>query len=173
MKKTRLKVNSNKVLFSVYFLAFVSLFPWVLLIMFDISENDSLVAIVCFYTVLSLCSFFLFWRAIYMMQYAELSDQGIVIRSLFSTIKEIKWNELVDFRTESVATFSSAYGYRYFNDWIVLYTDSSQKEKERVPYNRKKSGPWYIAVTRNNLTVFEDYAKKYASHIWSDPDSFF
>ncbi len=173
MEKARIKVNPNKVLFSVWFLWCFSLVPLLLPFIFGITENDSLVVIICFLILVSLGSIFLFINALYMVQYAEVSDHGITIRSLLSTIKEIKWDELIDLRTESVATFSSAYGHRSSEDWIVLYTDPSQKEKEKHPFNRKKRGPWYIDGTSRNISVLADYAKKYAPHIYIDPDLLF
>ena len=173
MEKARIKVNSNKVLFSVWFLWVISLAPWLLPFLYGISENDSLVVTVCFFTLVSLGSIFLFLNALYTVQYAEVSDRGIIIRSPLSTIKEIKWDELIDMRTENVATFSSAYGHRSSEDWIVLYTDPSQKAKEKRPFNRKKRGPWYIDGTDHNITVLADYAKKYAPHIQIDPDLLF
>ncbi len=173
MKKIRIKVNSGKVLFSVWFLWGFSLVPLLLPLIFGITENDSLAVVICFLTLVSLGSIFLFINALYMVQYAEVSDRGIIIHSLFSTIKEIKWNELIDLRTESVVTFSSAYGHRSSEDWIVLYTDSSQKAKEKSPFNRKKRGPWYIDGTSHNITVLADYAKEYAPHICIDPDLLF
>ena len=109
-----------------------------------------------------------------MTQRAEISEHGITIYSVFfSTIKVIKWNELVDIRTESIVTFLSSYGYRYSKDWIVLYTDSSQKEKEHTLMNRKKTGPWYISCTKENITVLTEYIIKYAPHICDDPNIFF
>ena len=173
MEKARIKINSNKVLFSVWFLWVISLAPWLLPLLYGISENDSLVVTVCFFTLMSLGSIFLFLNALYTVQYAEVSDRGIVIRSPLSTIKEIKWDELIDMRTESVATFSSAYGHRSSEDWIVLYTDPSQKAKEKHPFNRKKRGPWYIDGTDRNVTVLADYVRKYAPHIYVDPDLLF
>ena len=173
MEKARIKINSNKVLFSVWFLWVISLAPWLLPLLYGISENDSLVVNVCFFTLMSLGSIFLFLNALYTVQYAEVSDRGIVIRSPLSTIKEIKWDELIDMRTESVATFSSAYGHRSSEDWIVLYTDPSQKAKEKHPFNRKKRGPWYIDGTDRNVTVLADYVRKYAPHIYVDPDLLF
>lgn len=173
MEKARIKINSNKVLFSVWFLWVISLAPWLLPLIYGISENDSLAVTVCFFSLVSLGSIFLFIHALYMVQYAEVSDQGITIRSLFSTIKEIKWNELIDMRTESVVTFSTAYGHRSSEDWIVLYTDPSQKAKEKRPFNRKKRGPWYIDGASRNITVLADYARKYAPHLYIDPDLLF
>lgn len=88
MEKAKIKVNSNKVLFFVWFLWVISLAPWLLPLIYGISENDSLAVIVCFFSLVSLGSIFLFIHALYMVQYAEVSDQGITIRSLFSTIME-------------------------------------------------------------------------------------
>ena len=103
-----------------------------------------------------------------------MSEHGIAIYSIFfSTIKEIKWNELIDIRIESLVTFASAYGYRSSEGWIVIYTDSSQKEKERKPFNRKKAGPWYITSTRENITLLTEHINKYASHISDSPDVLF
>ena len=143
MKKARLKVHSNKVIFSVWFLWVISLAPWLIPVIFGFSENDSPAVTVCFFTLVSLGSIYLFISALYMIQYAEISEQGITVYSLFSTIKEIKWDELIDMRTENIVTFSSAYGHRSSEDWIVLYTDPSQKAKEKRPFNRKKRGPWH------------------------------
>ena len=173
MGKIRIKVNSGKVLFSVWFLWCFSLVPLLLSFIFGITESDFGVVSICFLTLVSLGSIFLLLRALYMVQYAEVSDQGITIHSLFSSIKEIKWDELIDMRTESVATFSSANGYSSSEDWIVLYTDPSQKAKEKSPCNRKKAGPWYIDGTSRNITVLADYARKYAPHIDIDPDLLF
>ena len=173
MEKTRIKVNSNKVLFSVWFLWVISLAPWLLPFLYGISENDSLVVTVCFFTLVSLGSIFLFLNALYTVQYAEINERGITVCSIILPIKEIKWEELVDIRTESVVTFSSAYGHRSSEDWIVLYTDPSQKAKEKHPFNRKKRGPWYIGGTDRNVTVLADYVRKYAPHIYVDPDLLF
>ena len=92
MEKARIKVNSNKVLFSVWFLWVISLAPWLLPLIYGISENDSLAVIVCFFSLVSLGSIFLFINALYMIQYAEISERGITIYSLFSIIKEINKN---------------------------------------------------------------------------------
>jgi hypothetical protein len=109
-----------------------------------------------------------------MTQRTEISEQGITIYSVFfSTIKVIKWDELVDIRTESIVTFTSANGgYRSMADWIVLYTDLSQKEKEHKLWNRKKTGPWYMTCTKGNVTVLTDYIIEFAPHICCDPTVF-
>ena len=113
--------------------------------------------------------------ALYLIQRAEISEDGITIYSvIFSTIKVIKWNELYDVRTESIITFSSANGFSSSRDWIVLYTDSSQLEKVHNGLcNRKNKGPWYIACTKENLAVVTEYLIKYAPHICDDPNIFF
>lgn len=173
MKKNILKVYSTAVMLSVWFLAFLPLLALVLtFVVFDIS-NDPLWVIILFSILLLFFSIFFIIRALYMMQRAEISEHGICIYSIFfSTIKVIEWNELVDIRTESVVTFSSAYGYCSSKDWIVMYTESSQKENERNPFN-KKTGPWYISATKENITVLTGYVNKYASHISDDPNVFF
>ena len=57
---------------------------------------------------------------------------------------------------------------------IVLYTDSLQLEKvHNGIHNRKKKGPWYIACTKENLTIITEYLIKCAPHICDDPDVFF
>ena len=173
MEKTRIKVNSNKVLFSVWFLWVISLAPWLLPFLYGISENDSLVITVCFFTLVSLGSVFLFINALYLIQYAEINERGITFYSLFFPIKKINWDELVDIRTESVVTFSSSYGHHSSEDWIILYTDPSQRSKAKIPFNRKKKGPWYIDGTDRNITVLADYVRKYAPHIYVDPDLLF
>ena len=174
MKKSILKVYSTAVMLSVWFLAFLPLLALGLtFVIFGIS-NDPLWVIILFSILLLFFSIFFIIRALFMMQRAEISEHGITIYSIFfSTIKVIKWDELVDLRTESVITFSSAYGYRSLKDWIVMYTDSSQKENKRDPFNRKKTGPWYISATKENITVLTEYVNKYASHLSNEPNVFF
>ena len=160
---------------NVWFIAFLPLLAWILpFALFGISNDESLWLIILFSLLMFIASTYLIINALYMMQRVELSEQGITIYSiLFSTIKVIKWNELTDVRTENIITFSSAYGCRSSQDWIVIYTDSSQKGKERKPYNRKKAGPWYIISTKENTTILAEYMNRYASHILVDPDLLF
>ncbi len=175
MKKNILKVYYASVMLSVWFLAFLPLSTLVLTFAIFGISNDPLWIIILFSVLLLSFSIFFIISALYMTQRAEISEHGITIYSIFfSTIKVIKWNELVDIRTESIVTFSSSYGYRSSKDWIVLYTDSSQLEKVRNSINnRKKKGPWYIACTKENITVMTEYIIKYAPHICDDPDVFF
>ncbi len=175
MKKNILKVYSNAVMLSVWFIAFLPLLAWILpFAFFGISDDEPLGLIILFSLLMFITSICLIINALYMIQRVELSEHGITIYSvLFSTIKAIKWNELIDVRTESVVTFSSAYGYRSSKDWIVIYTDSPEKRNERKPYNRKKAGPWYIISTKENTTILAEYINKYASHILVDPDLLF
>jgi hypothetical protein len=142
-------------------------------VIFGISNDPLWISILFSILLLSFSISFII-RALYMTQRAEINEHGITIYSIiFSTIKVIKWNELVDIRTKSIVTFLSSYGYRYSKDWIVLYTDSSQKEKEHTLMNRKKTGPWYISATKENISVLTIYVKKYASHISDDSNVFF
>lgn len=174
MKKHILKIYSTAVMLSVWFLAFLPLVALVLtFVIFGIS-NDPLWVIILFSILLLFFSIFFIIRALYMTQRAQISEHGITIYSIFfSTIKVIKWNELVDLRTESVVTFSSVYGYRSSQDWIILYTDFPKKEKVHNLMNRKKTGPWYISCTKENLTILTEYIIKYAPHISADPNVFF
>ena len=175
MKKNILKVHSASVMFNVWFLVILPILIWLLFFAVIGTENDSLLAIIQLSSILLLFSVFFIIHALYMTQRAEISEQGIKIYSIiFSTIKVIKWNELIDVRTENIVTFTSANGgYRSKADWIVLYTNLSQKEKEHKLFNRKKTGPWYISCTKENETILTEYIIKYAPHISDDPDVFF
>lgn len=174
MRKSILKVYSSTVMLSVWLLAFLPLLAWGGTLAIFGTSRDPLWVIMLFSILLFFFSIFFIICALYMTQRAEISEQGIAIYSIFfSTIKIIKWNEMIDIRTESIITFSSAYGHRSSKDWIVIYTDSFQKGKERNPFNRKKAGPWYITCTRDNITVLTEYVNKYASHISNDSDIFF
>lgn len=174
MKKTILKVYPLSTIFSVWSLAFLTLMAGGLTFAIFGTTNDPLWVIILFSSLLFFFSTFFITCALYMTQRAEISEHGITIYSIFfSTIKAIKWNELIDIRTESVVTFSSAYGYRFSKEWIIIYTDSSQKEKVRKPFNPKKVGPWYITCTKENITILTEYVNKYASHISDDTDVFF
>ncbi len=176
MKKNILKVYYGFVMFNNWFIASVPLLIWVLMFAIFGFSNDPFWEIILFSVLLFFFSIFFIIRALYMTQQAEISEEGIIIYSvIFSTIKVIKWNELIDVRTESLITFTSANGgYSSSKDWIVLYTDSSQQEKVHNGINnRKKNGPWYIACTKENLTVITEYIIKYAPHICDDPNVFF
>ena len=175
MKKNILKVYYASVILSMWFLAFLPVSTLVLTFAIFGISNDPLWIIILFSVLLLSFSIIFIISALYMTQRAEISEHGITIYSIFfSTIKVIKWNELVDIRTESIVTFSSSYGYSSSKDWIVLYTDSSQLEKAHNGINnRKKKGPWYIACTKENITVMTEYIIKYAPHICDDPDVFF
>jgi hypothetical protein len=140
------------------------------------SSPDTVWDIVLGYIILLSILTFSIIDTLYRIQRAEISEEGITIYSvIFSTIKVIKWNELYDVRTESLITFTTVNGgYNSSRDWIVLYTDSSQKEKiHNGINNRKKKGPWYIACTKENLTVLTEYIIEYAPHICDDPNIFF
>ena len=171
MKKVILKVNSNPVMISVWFMAF---FTFVSLLTFLwLGFCDDGVSFLCVLPVifsLSFVSVWYFFDALYLMQRAELTDEGIFIRSVLCNVKKIEWSELVEVRIESIATFTSR-GYSSFKDWIVLYTEPSQEEKERHPRNRKKKGPWCITATSNNTIFLADYLKKHAPHIHAGFDS--
>ena len=175
MKKSTLKVYSNNVMLNVWFIAFLPLLALILpFALFGISADEPLGLIILFSFLMLIASTYLIINALYMIQRVKLSEHGIIIYSLlFSTIKAIKWSELIDLRTESVVTFSTAYGQCFSQDWIVIYTDPSQKGKERKPYNRKKAGPWYIIGTSENITILAEYVNKYAPHISVDPDLLF
>ena len=177
MKKNILKVYYGSYILTRSIAVFSAL---ILLIIFSVlpdSSPDTLWDIVLAYILsLSLLSFFII-DTLYRIQLAEISEEGITIYSvIFSTIKAIKWNELIDVRTESLITFTTVNGgYNSSRDWIVLYTDSSQKERMWGAGidNRKKKGPWYIACTKENLSVLTEYIIKYAPHICDDPNVFF
>ena len=175
MKKNVLKVYSKSVMVSVWLTAFLPLLALALLVaFFGISNDDPLWVIIPFSVLLVIALTYLTIVALYMIQRVELSERGITIYSLlFSTIKQIEWSELIDLRTEDITTFSTAYGQRSSQDWIVIYTDPSQKGKERKPYNRKKAGPWYITGTSENITILAEHVKEYAPHISVDPDLLF
>lgn len=176
MKKNILKVYYPSVMFSNWLLATSPLLIWgTLSVIFGFS-NDPLWTIILFSILMFSFSIFFLVSALYMTQRAKISEEGITIYSVvFSTIKVIKWQELIDVRTESLITFTAVNGgYRSSKDWIVLYTDSSQLEKAHNGINnRKKKGPWYIACTKENITVMTEYIIKYAPHICDDPDVFF
>lgn len=173
MKKTTLKVNSIATMCLFWIAAFL---PLLLLIIssaiFGASDDSSVetVLLSILWIAISVC---LIIFALYSIQRAEISEEGITIYSVvFSTIKVIKWNELIDVRTMEPISIYSAYNSRMVEDWIVLYTDQSQKEKWYSMVNRKKAGPWYITCKKENITVLTEYIIKYAPHICDDPDVF-
>lgn len=174
MKKNIVKVFPFAVMLNLWFLAIFPLLLWGLTFFLFGFSNDPVWVIILFSVALFFPSVYFIIFALYMIQRAEISEQGITIYSMFfSTIKVIRWNELFDIRTKSIITFSNAYGYNSSRDWIVLYTDPSQKEKEPRLSNRKKTGPWFITYTKETMTVLTEYVIKYAPHICDDPNIFF
>lgn len=168
MNKTTLKVNSTAAMCFFWIVAFVPLLLLILgLVIFGASDDFGTILLSILYVALSVC---LIVFALYSIQRAEISEEGITIYSVvFSTIKVIKWNELIDVRTE---TPYSRYPSHMDTGWIVLYTDSSQKDRWNSMVNRKKAGPWYITCEKENITVFTEYIIKYAPHICDDPNVF-
>mgnify|MGYP003308468000 CR=1 FL=1 len=177
MKKNILKVYYGTYIMTRWIVVFSALMLLVVFFVLPDSSPDTLWDIVLGYIILLSILTFSIIDTLYRIQRAEISEEGITIYSvIFSTIKVIKWNELYDVRTESLITFTTVNGgYNSSRDWIVLYTDSSQKERMWGAgiCNRKKKGPWYISCTKENLTVITEYLIKYAPHICDDPDVFF
>jgi hypothetical protein len=175
VKKNILKVYRGSYIASVWVPIILTLSTLVVFFVLYDSSRDSLWTIVLSSIILFSALTYMIIYALYLIQRAEISEDGITIYSvIFSTIKVIKWNELYDVRTESIITFSSANGYSSSRDWIVLYTDSSQLEKVHNGLcNRKNKGPWYIACTKENLAVVTEYLIQYAPHICDDPNVFF
>ena len=159
-----------------WIVVFVALMLLVVFFVLPDSSPATLWDVVLGYIMLLSMLTFSIINTLYSIQRAEISEEGITIYSVvFSTIKVIKWKELYDVRTESLITFTTVNGgYSSPRDWIVLYTDSAQKEKTHNSLcNRKKKGPWYIACTKENLSVITEHLIKYAPHICIDPDLFF
>lgn len=172
MKKTTLKVNSPTAMCLYWIAAFLPLLLWIMsLAIFGVSDDSSVEGrlLSILWIAISVC---LVIFALYSIQRAEISQEGITIYSvIFSTIKVIKWDELIDVRTISPI---NVYNVRRGGDgdWIVLYTDPKQKDKIDSMVNLKKAGPWYITCTKENITVLTEYIIKYAPNICDDPDVF-
>ena len=170
MKKITLKVNST-VAMCLFWIA--ACLPLLLLIVglaiFGVSDDLETILLSILWTAISAC---LIVFALYSIQRAEISEEGITIYSvIFSTIKVIKWDELIDVMTISPI---NVYNVRRGGDgdWIVLYTDPKQKDKIDTMVNLKKAGPWYITCTKENITVLTEYIIKYAPRICDDPNVF-
>lgn len=172
MKKTTLRVYPTAYMWFIWIAAFLSL----LMLLFGDSifgPPDGPLWETVLASILSLSiSAFLIFYALYLIQHAEVSEEGITIYLLgLFTIKAIKWDELVDVRTVCLINVYNVYR-GGDGDWIVLYTDQKQKDKWYSMLNRRKAGPWYIACTKENITTLTEYIIKYAPHICDDPDVF-
>lgn len=173
MNKITLKVYPSAYMWIIWVGALFSLLISVLRFVVFNDSDDSLWETVIFSGLYLLVSIFWIVFALYSIQRAEISEEGIVIYSVvFSTIKVIKWNELIDVRTEAPISIYSRYRPPEGHDWIVLYTDQAQEGKINNMVNRRKTGPWYIVCTKENITVLTEYIIKYAPHICDDPDVF-
>ena len=176
MKKSILKVYYGTYIMTHWIAVFSAVMLLVVFIILPDSSPDTIWDSVLGCIILLSMLIFLIIDTLYLMQRAEISEEGITIYSvIFSTIKVIKWNELYNVRTESLITFTSANGgYSTCKDWIILYTDSSQLEKVyKGIHNSKKKGPWYIACTKENISIIKKYIIKYAPHICCDSNVFF
>ncbi len=171
MNKTTLKVYSTAYMCIFWIAAFLPLLSLLLGFAIFGTSDDPLWETILFSILLIFVSILLIVFALYSIQRAEISEEGITIYSvIFSTIKVIKWNELIDAIT--INPINRYNVYRPCDDWIVLYTEPSQKDKIDNMVNRRKAGPWYIACTKENITVLTEYIIKYAPHICDDPNVF-
>ena len=172
MNKTTLKVYSTADMCIVWIAAFLPLLLLILGFAIFGTSDDSLGETIVLSILFIFVSILLIIYALYSIQRAAISEEGIIIYSvIFSTIKMIKWDELIDVRTICpINIYNVSRGGE--GDWIVLYTDPSQKDKIDNMVNRRKAGPWYIACTKENITVLTEYIIKYAPHICDDPDVF-
>lgn len=109
-------------------------------------------------TILMVIFFFLDY------QIAELTEKSITIKSLFGLIKSIEWNDIYDIRIETV--ISGTAGVKTFTkEWIVIYTDTNQFDAYFKANRRKKKGPWYIAATKENIKIVNEFMIKYLPNI--------
>jgi uncharacterized protein YutD len=97
---------------------------------------------------------------------AELSSEGILIKSRIHVIKNISWTEIKRIKIESLVvnhTGSRMVGIKWiYMDWIVIYTSMDQYRLNGGE-NRRKKGPWFIAATKKNLDTLNEYIKEYTT----------
>lgn len=157
MKK--LKVN-----YMAFFLTnlFIMLFSVVFLLItiFDFEPSDELIYEILWYSILGAC--FLLPIVLFFLDYqiAELTEKSIAIKSLFGLIKSIEWKDIYDIRIETLIS-GTAGVMTFTKEWIVIYTDANQFDLYFKPNRRKKKGPWYIAATKQNIKIVNEYMIKY------------
>ena len=98
--------------------------------------------------------------ALRFMEYAIVSDSGIVIKIPFGTIAFISWQSVVSIEKKRLITYNSRCN--IYMPWIVLRTDYTQiRVKSRL--NKKGNTTFRIVASKKNLSVFEEYATQYCS----------
>lgn len=128
------------------------------------------------------CLIYTLTKALMMMQYAELSEEGIVIYSKVHTVVTLSWSDVKEIAVKTLRT-RIADGRRGVKlSWLVLYTDKKptwpdKKRKYRQRYSyystepleknpgiNKKSNDvcWYIRSVKENLEVIRRFVERYA-----------
>ena len=148
-------VNLFIVLMSIIFL-FISIFYF--------EPSAELVYEILWYGILGACFLLPIFFFFLDYQIAELTEKSITIRSLFGLVRSIEWKDIFDIRVETVITGTS--GIKTFTkEWIVIYTDANQSDAYFKPNRRRRKGPWYIAATKENIKIVNEYMVKYLPNV--------
>lgn len=162
MKKTIIKINYKRLwLLYVYLGCFAFLGTILLpLLIFDLSR-DTLFWKTMYFGIVSIEMLIFILLSLSANQTAELSENGIFIRSKIHKIKTIKWSELKRVCVERISTGAASSKGTVYLEWIVLYTDSNQKSAVYGVSGSRRKGPWYIAGTIENIDILKEYLEKY------------
>ena len=159
MDKTIIKIRYRWGYLQHIVLAFLSIFMLVTPRLFvEVAEDEHILEIIwyIFFSAVTVM-FFIFCFTSY--ETAELTEEYIIIKSKFRTIKTIKWRDLVNVQIVDLPTGTAGYSIIY-KEWIVLYTDLKQCENSGG-VNKSKKGPWYIANINDNCQIIKKYIDNY------------
>ena len=92
--------------------------------------------------------------ALRFMEYAELYENRVVIKSLFGKIVSLEWNDIKSIKIEDLITYDSR-GHIYLS-WIVIKSSKCVLGKGRL--NKKKNSFCQIVASSKNIAVLKRYA---------------
>lgn len=117
---------------------------------FEKSELDSKII---FYSILVIICLLCFISFIYQLQYAIVSEDGIIIKNLFFTFISIKWREIYEISQENLFIFDR--GTKKYC-WLIFRLNQKDQIK-KVGKNIRNEAPWQIIGTKRNIEIIEKY----------------
>ena len=98
------------------------------------------------------------------MEFATLSESGILVKCPFRKIVSVSWDALVSIEKKKLLTYNSR-GNIYMS-WIVIKTGSASiPRKSRL--NRRESTMIQIIASKKNIIALEAYARQYCDKCFS------
>ena len=138
--------------------AFICLLSILVLIIGSVLfSNDNLIWKILFYIVISLIIVGFLIATLYNYQFAIIHNDSIVIRSLICIFVKTNINDITDIKKENLPTFRNNLGFTSSNDWIMIYTKASTKDKKLYGLNKKNNSPYKIPYSDKNWHIMQSF----------------